>query len=77
MDEQRQITFMQARISRMASQRWRVPLRQVMAIYCAHSVLEYIEECFDYLHLEGDEAVFDDVMGYLRTRGVNVDAPAA
>ena len=77
MDKTRQITFMQARISRMAACRWGVPLRQVMKVFSANGVLEYIEDCFDYFHLEGDEAVFADVEAYLRNRGVSIDAAFA
>ena len=77
MDEARQITFMQARITQMASRRWGVSLRQVVDIFREHGVLEYMEDCFDYFHLEGDEAVYDDIASYLKQRGVNVDAAFA
>ena len=77
MGENRQITFMQARISQMAARYWKLSLGEVMAVFCANGVLEYIADCFDYLHLEGDEAVFEDVKDYLKNRGVDIDAPAA
>lgn len=77
MSEERQITFMQARISQMASQRWGASLRQVMTLFCEHGVLEYIEDCFDYFHMEGDEAVLSDVADYLRKRGADPDAAFA
>ena len=77
MDEARQITFMQARITQMASRRWGVSLRQVVDIFREHGVLEYIEDCFDYFHLEGDDAVFHDVTEYLRKRGVDLNAAFA
>ena len=77
MDENRQITFMQTRISRMASLRWGLSMRQVMQLFSENGVLEYIEECFDYFHLEGDEAVFEDVEEYLRKRGVDRSAAFA
>jgi len=77
MSEERQITFIQARISQMATRRWGVSLRQVMNLFCAQGVLEYIEDCFDYFHLEGDDAVFHDVTEYLRKRGVDLNAAFA
>ena len=77
MNEERQITFMQARICRMAARRWNRPLHDVMRIFAEHRVLYYIEECYGYFHLEGDEAVLDDVERYLKNRGVSTDAPAA
>ena len=77
MDDDRQITFMQARISLMASRKWGLPMRKVMLLFGKYGVLEYIEDLWGYFHLEGDEAVFDDIMRYLKLRGVDVDAPAA
>ena len=74
MNEERQITFMQARICRMAARRWGQPLHDVMQTFSANRVLYHIEDCFDYFHLEGDEAVLDDIEHYLRGRGVRVDA---
>lgn len=63
---------MQARISRMAAVRWGWPLRRVMELFGSNDVLGYIEDCFDYFHLEGDEAVFDDIERYLRSKGAPV-----
>ena len=77
MDEERQITFMQARICRLAARRWRSSLHDVMQVFAENRVLYYIEDCYDYFHLEGDEAVLDDVERYLKNRGVVIDAPAA
>ena len=74
MNEQRQITYMQVRISRIASRRWNMPLRQVMELFSANGILEYIRDCFDYFHLEGDDAVFEDMVRYLQARGVDVSA---
>lgn len=32
-------------------------------------VLRYIRECFGIFHVEGDEAVFEDVKAYLKAKG--------
>lgn len=69
MNERQQITYMQVRIVRMAAERWRKSLAEVTELFDRYSVLEYIEENFGLLHLEGDEAVFEDVCGYLHNRG--------
>lgn len=77
MDEPRQITFMQVRICRMAARRWGRSLHDVMRLFTENRVLYYLEDCYDYFHLEGDEAILDDVERYLESRGVSIDAPAA
>ena len=61
----------------MTGKRWGASLRQVVSLFCGYGVLEYIEDCFDYFHLEGDDAVFDDVVRYLERREVDVDAAFA
>ena len=35
-------------------------------------VLRYIRECFGIFHVEGDEAVFEDVKAYLKAKGANL-----
>ena len=61
----------------MATRRWGQSLHYVMQLFTKNKVLYYIEDCYDYFHLEGDEAVLDDVERYLANRGVTIDAPAA
>ena len=72
MDERQQITYMQIRIVRMASENWHRSLAEVTLLFDRYSVLEYIEDNFGLLHLEGDEAIFEDVCGYLRNKGVTI-----
>ena len=77
LDERQQITYMQARISRMAHERWGLSFREIMALFAQGDALGYIERNFGLLHLEGDESVFDDVTRYLRRKGVALDAVPA
>ena len=76
MSEDLQALFMEARIVRLACARWNLPMRQVVRLFSRHGVLEYVGNCFDYFHMEGDEAVLDDVTEYLAARGVDVHAAA-
>lgn len=72
MNERQQITYMQIRIVRRAAENWQLSLAEVTALFDRYRVLEYMEENFGLLHLEGDEAVFEDVCGYLRNKGAAV-----
>ena len=76
MSEDIQALFMQARIVRLACLRWNISMRQVVDLFSRHGVLEYVRDCFDYFHMEGDEAVLDDVTEYLAARGVDTYAAA-
>ena len=72
MDEKRQILFMQIRILRMASERFHLTLKETAELFKKFEVLRYIRECFGIFHVEGDEAVFDDVKSYLKIKGAAV-----
>ena len=70
MGERQQITYMQTRMSRMACQRWGLSLAEVMEVFSRCDVFGYIERNFGIFHMEGDEAIFDDVETYMRRKGV-------
>lgn len=69
MDERQQILYMQARIIRLASERWNRSISQIAELFAENDVLRYIEEGFGVFHVEGDEAVLEDVITYLKNRG--------
>ena len=69
-----QALFMQARIVRLACRRWGVPLNVAASTLVGSGALAYVRDSFDYFHLEGDDAVLDDVEAYLGERGVDFRA---
>ena len=74
MGEDMQALFMQARIVRLANGRWGISLAEAARLLLESGALEYVREGFDYFHLEGDQAVLDDVEDYLLDRGVRIHA---
>lgn len=74
MNETQQIIYMQARIIRLASEKWNMPVEKIADLFAKHGVLQYIEQCFGIFHLEGDEAILEDVTSYLNKRGVAIHA---
>ena len=71
MSERSQITHMQVRIARMATEKWHVPVSEVGKIFHQYQVFEFIRDCFGIFHVEGDEAVWEDIIPYLKSRGCN------
>jgi hypothetical protein len=69
MQEQEQIIYMQTRIMQMFSERWNMPLKQVVSVFQKYALAEMIEENFDLYHVEGDESVYADLMAVLRKEG--------
>lgn len=74
MNENQQITYMQARLVRLASEEWDMSIKAVASLFAEFGVLSYIRECFGIFHVEGDNAVLDDIVDYLHNKGVDVNA---
>lgn len=73
MNENQQIIYMQARLVRLASEEWNMSIKAVVSMFTEFKVLQFIRECFDIFHVEGDYAILDDIIGYLNNKGVHVD----
>ena len=72
MSENEEITFMQTRIIRLASEEWKLPVDKIVDIFSKAAVLEYIEKCYGIFHCEGDDVVLEEVAEYLEKKGVKV-----
>lgn len=77
MNEKQQILYMQTRIVRLASEEWGRPISEIAGIFARYHVLQYIEECFGVFHVQGDEAILEDVENYLKNREKAVASGAA
>ena len=61
MSEKTEITFMQTRLIRLASEEWHLSVEQIILLFKEADVLGYIEKCYGIFHCEGDEAVLEDI----------------
>lgn len=74
MGEKAEITFMQTRIIRLASEEWHMPIEKIIELFKRGDVLGYIEKGYGIFHCEGDEVVLDDIMEFLQEKGVRINA---
>ena len=72
MNESQQILFMQIRILRMMAEKYSLSLKKVAEIFGQYNVLSFIRDGFGIFHVEGDEAVFEEVKAYLQSKGAAV-----
>ena len=72
MNEKQQITYMQARIIWLASEKWNVPVKEIGRIFSEFRVFRFIRDCFELFHVEGDEAVLEEVESYLEYKGARI-----
>lgn len=74
MGDKAEITFMQTRMIRLASEEWQLPIGRIVEIFRKMNVFSYIEKGYGIFHCEGDEAVLDDIGEFLARKGINVYA---
>lgn len=74
MSEQEEITFMDTRLIRLASEEWSMPVERVVELFRKADVFGYIEKGYGIFHCEGDEAVFEDITEFLERKGISVNA---
>ena len=74
MSEKEEITFMQTRLIRLASEEWHLSIEQIIDLFNKSDVLGYIEKCYGIFHCEGDEAVFEDITEFLNGKGIKINA---
>ena len=69
MSERKQIIHMQVRLVRQAAERWKLSAAETAGVFEQYRVFEYIRDCFGIFHVEGDEAIWEDLVPYLKSRG--------
>lgn len=73
MSERAEIIFMQTRLLRLASEEWHTTIQKVNVLFDQYGILKFIEDCYDVFHMEGDDAVFNEIKAVLKNRGIDVD----
>lgn len=73
MSERAEIIFMQTRLIRLASEEWHTTIQNVNLLFDQYGILKFIEDCYDVFHMEGDDAVFNEIKTVLKNRGIDVD----
>lgn len=74
MSERAEIIFMQTRLIRLASEEWHTTIQKVNLLFDQYGILKFIEDCYDVFHMEGDDAVFNEIKTVLRNREIDVNA---
>lgn len=72
MTQAQQILFMQIRLLRIMAEKYSLSLKEAAEIFRQYDVLPFIREGFGIFHVEGDEAVFEEVKAYLQSKGAAV-----
>lgn len=72
MNEEQQILFMQIRLIRMTSEKLELTLKETAELFDKFKVLSFIRSCWGIFHVEGDNAVYEEIREYLISKGAAI-----
>lgn len=72
MNEEQQILFMQIRLIRITSEKQGLTLKQTAELFDKYKVLPFIRDCWGVFHVEGDNAVYEEIREYLISKGAEI-----
>ena len=72
MTRKEEILYMQTRLLRLAASHWSHSNDEIQSIFVKYGVYEYIEDGYELFHLEGDEAVLQEIAEMLKRKGVDL-----
>lgn len=67
-----EILYMQLRLFRMFCDKYKLTAKNANKIFNDHKIWEYVNTCYDMLHLSGDDVAMDDIVHILRKSGVQL-----
>ena len=68
MDKKAEITFMQTRLIRLASEEWHLSVEEIVHWFKETDVLEYIEKCYEFFTVKVMERYLTRLQNFLRKR---------
>lgn len=66
------IQEMKCFVFRIAQKRWNISPQKCAEIFDQCKVYDFIQECYDILHLSGYECVVNDIENIMRTQGITI-----
>lgn len=70
--QKKDLFMMQVRLFRLAQLRWCLSAKECSRLFRSYRLYAYIENCYDFFHVQGDEANLLDMAAFLATKGVRL-----
>ena len=67
-----EVLFMETRLFRAFCEKFKMPASSVNRIFNSYGIWDYIESCYDVLHMNGDEYILNDILSILKAKGAAV-----
>ena len=65
--------LIQIRLFRLAQDKWNIDGEKCSEIFNKYKVYDYIETCYDFFHVQGDDTNLLDIESYLKNNGAKYD----
>ena len=67
-----EVLFMETRVFRAFCERMKLSAKDANELFRSFQIWDFIESCYDSLHLNGDECVLDDIQKILVNKGADI-----
>ena len=67
-----EILYMEIRLIRTFCQKYKITHDVANEIFIKYNIWQYIESCYDSLHLNGDEYNLEDISNMLKKKGAAI-----
>ncbi len=71
-EKQIDIADMQCWLFQMAQDKWKISPQKCNQIFKKYKILDFIEECYDILHLSSYDCALKDIEKLLANKGVKI-----
>ena len=67
-----EVLYMEIRLFREFCRKYHISNKQANSIFKDNKIWEYLESCYDTLHMNGDDYILADVTNILEKKGVAI-----
>lgn len=64
--------LIQIHLFRLAQEKWNLNEQTCSEIFNKYKIYDYIETCYEFFHVQGDEANLSDIEEYLKNNGAEL-----
>ena len=64
--------LIQIRLFRLAQSKWDLDEEKCSELFNKYKIYDYIETCYEFFHVQGDDANLNDIENYLKNNGAKI-----
>ena len=64
--------LIQIRLFRLSQQKWNLSEQECSELFKKYKIYDYIQTCYEFFHVQGDEANIQDIQKYLLNNGAKL-----